>query len=155
MPAAHQAAAASALGGQPETSRAAKSAGMWGNLRSVVPRWRQAERAGGDRDRTVPAAAAAAALLDRPAAPSDEGRQHGSGSSTPTAAGGAVPARPAGPAAPDFGYSRGLERKYRVLRELGRGGNGVVRVVEELATGAEWALKSIPKVLDDPKLSDT
>ncbi|KAI7841033.1 hypothetical protein COHA_005261 [Chlorella ohadii] len=147
-------AAQTAAAVQPETSRAAKSAGLWGNLRSVVPRWKLAERAADRGDRLVPAAAAAAALLDRTSVPSDEGRQHGSGTSTPTAASSET-ARPASPSSPDFGYSRGLEKKYRVLRELGRGGNGVVRVVEELATGTEWALKSIPKVLVDPKLSET
>lgn len=141
---------------QPETSRAAKSAGLWGNLRSVVPRWKLAERAAERGDRLVPAAAAAAALLDRTSVPSDEGRQHGSGSSTPTASSSEQPtARSASPASPDFGYSRGLEKKYRILRELGRGGNGVVRAVEDLATGTEWALKSIPKVLVDPKVSET
>ena len=92
-------------------------------------------------------ATAAAAVLDPPA----EAHAHtASGASTPTGC-----SEPAGGDAPqDFGYSRGLDKKYRVLRELGRGGNGTVYVAEQLATGTEFALKSIPKVLTDPKLSE-
>jgi hypothetical protein len=136
---------------------ATKSTGVWGTLRTVVPRWNQKAPSPKDSRSAVQVTAAAAgcAVLDPPAGSSLERtsasrpaeqrerqqRQRGE--------------HPAGDGPADFGYKRGLERKYRVLRELGRGGNGVVRVVEELATGAEWALKSIPKVLNDPKLSET
>jgi calcium-dependent protein kinase len=51
----------------------------------------------------------------------------------------------AGAAPPDLGYSRGLEAKYEWGKELGRGGNGVVRVVRDRKTGEEWACKSLPK----------
>jgi calcium-dependent protein kinase len=56
--------------------------------------------------------------------------------------------------APTFGYSRNLDKRFRIEREIARGGNGVVFLVTDLNTGQEWAMKSIPKVLSDPKLSD-
>lgn len=57
-------------------------------------------------------------------------------------------------AGPQFGYARNLEKRFRIERELARGGNGVVMLVVDIETGQEWAMKSIPKVLSDPKLSD-
>lgn len=57
-------------------------------------------------------------------------------------------------AGPQFGYARNLEKRFRIERELARGGNGVVTLVVDIETGQEWAMKSIPKVLSDPKLSD-
>lgn len=134
---------------QPECSRSARAAGVWGTLRGVVPRpW-------GSKGPAPPAAGgpSAAPTADRPSLE----RNSLTASSAP-ASGASTPKEQeragAGPGAPDFGYSRGLEKKYEVLRELGRGGNGVVYVVRDRGTGAEYALKSIPKVLTDPKLSD-
>ena len=63
-------------------------------------------------------------------------------------------AAPQPSAAPTFGYSRNLEKRFRIEREIARGGNGIVFLVTDLNTGQEWAMKSIPKVLSDPKLSD-
>jgi calcium-dependent protein kinase len=58
----------------------------------------------------------------------------------------AAPTPPAANAPlPDLGYSRGIEDKYEWGKELGRGGNGVVRVVRDRKTGDEWACKSLPK----------
>ncbi|GLC37832.1 hypothetical protein PLESTB_001481200 [Pleodorina starrii] len=51
--------------------------------------------------------------------------------------------------APYLGYPSGLEDKYKFDRELGKGGNGVVRVVLNRETGEEFACKSIRKVLSD------
>jgi hypothetical protein len=62
-------------------------------------------------------------------------------------------AAPQPPAAPSFGYSRALEQRFRVKREIARGGNGVVTLVEDIHTGQEWAMKSVPKVLTDPSAS--
>lgn len=50
---------------------------------------------------------------------------------------------------PYFGYQVGLEEKYKYDRELGKGGNGIVRVVMDRETGEEFACKSIKKVLTD------
>lgn len=47
----------------------------------------------------------------------------------------------------DFGYDRNLDIKYDWGKELGKGGNGVVRVVVDRATGQEYACKAIQKVL--------
>jgi len=63
-------------------------------------------------------------------------------------------AAPQPSAAPTFGYSRNLEKRFRIERELARGANGIVFLVIDHNTGQEWAMKSIPKVLSDPKLSD-
>ncbi|KAL4539394.1 hypothetical protein Ndes2437B_g02227 [Nannochloris sp. 'desiccata'] len=63
-------------------------------------------------------------------------------------------AAPQPSAAPTFGYSRNLDKRFRIQRELARGGNGIVFLVVDHHTGQEWAMKSIPKVLSDPKLSD-
>lgn len=133
----------------PETSRGAKAAGLWGTLRGAVPRpW-------GSKGQALPAAAgapSAAPTADRPALERSSLTASGppSGTSTPKEQERAG----AAPDAPDFGYQRGLEKKYEVLRELGRGGNGVVYVVRDRGTGLEYALKSIPKVLTDPSLSE-
>ncbi|PSC73235.1 Pkinase-domain-containing [Micractinium conductrix] len=126
--------------------------GVWGALRTVVPRWAQAKPPSGKAERSSVAVAATAggAVLDPPAA----GLERTSFNLATQEQQKQSDAAPTDPSCPDFGYARGLDKKFRVLRELGRGGNGVVRVVEELATGAEFALKSIPKQLTDPKLSE-
>jgi serine/threonine protein kinase len=51
------------------------------------------------------------------------------------------------------GFPPGLEDKYKFDRELGQGGFGVVRVVEEVSTGTKFACKSIKKSLDLPNIS--
>ncbi|KAG2453493.1 hypothetical protein HYH02_001713 [Chlamydomonas schloesseri] len=51
--------------------------------------------------------------------------------------------------APFLGYATDLEKHYELGRELGKGGNGVVRIVKKLDTGEEFACKSIRKVLTD------
>ena len=48
-----------------------------------------------------------------------------------------------------FGYLRNFELRYDRGRELGRGGNGVVRLVRDRTTGRDYACKSIPKVLSE------
>ena len=45
-----------------------------------------------------------------------------------------------------FGYAGGLEHRYELGRELGRGGNAVVRIVRDRRTGLELACKTIKKV---------
>jgi hypothetical protein len=47
----------------------------------------------------------------------------------------------------DFGYDKDVEARYEFGRELGKGGNGVVRAVVDRATGEEFACKAIRKVL--------
>jgi len=54
----------------------------------------------------------------------------------------------------NFGYARNLEQRFRVKSEIARGGNGIVTLVVDQHTGHEWAMKSLPKVLDDPNLSE-
>lgn len=121
--------------------------GLWGNLRTVVPAWRKAPLGkGGDSRAVIASAASGVAVLDPPLERTSTGSSSRSADDTSSA--------PQGDVGPDFGYLRGLERKYRIVRALGKGGNGVVRVVEELATGQEFALKSIPKTLTDPELSE-
>lgn len=39
-------------------------------------------------------------------------------------------------AAPTLGYDSGFSQSYQLERELGRGGNGVVRLATQIATGA-------------------
>ncbi|GIL78391.1 hypothetical protein Vretimale_7737 [Volvox reticuliferus] len=51
--------------------------------------------------------------------------------------------------APYLNYKTDMEEKYIFGRELGKGGNGVVRVVTNRETGEEFACKSILKVLKD------
>lgn len=53
-----------------------------------------------------------------------------------------------------FGYDRTFAKRFRIIKELARGGNGVVSLAQDLETGQEFAVKSIPKVLTDPNLSD-
>lgn len=72
----------------------------------------------------------------------------------PAAAQGGGGGAPQPAPAPEFGYARGWAAKYKVLSELGRGGNGVVTLVADMQTGQEFATKSIPKVLTDPNISD-
>jgi calcium-dependent protein kinase len=48
-----------------------------------------------------------------------------------------------------FGYSRNLGQRFQIRDEIARGGNGVVRLVVDERTGQQFAMKSIPKVLDD------
>jgi calcium-dependent protein kinase len=48
----------------------------------------------------------------------------------------------------DFGYDRDIESKYEWGRQLGKGGNGVVRQVKSRATGEQYACKAIGKVLE-------
>lgn len=50
-----------------------------------------------------------------------------------------------------LGLPRGLEQKYTTLsgEPLGKGGNGLVTLVEHIATGEKFACKAIPKALSD------
>ena len=68
--------------------------------------------------------------------------------------GAGAPAPISPPPSSSWGYERGAESRFTVLRELGRGGNGVVTLVRDETNGQEYAMKSIPKVLDNPKFSD-
>lgn len=89
-------------------------------------------------------------LLERRSnVPLDSDDAQAEGDSSPFTNGAPQPDAPT-----NFGYSRTLDRRFRVKQELARGGNGVVSLVENLETGQEWAMKSIPKVLTDPNLSD-
>jgi len=54
----------------------------------------------------------------------------------------------------NFGYGTNYERRYTFEKELARGGNGVVHLVKDNETGQQFAIKSIPKVLTDPRLSE-
>lgn len=134
--------------------------GLWGTLRTVRVPWGHHKATGSKTDArsaVAVAATAGSAVLDPPAGKQAlERNSVNGGSAAPRGSGAsddsAVP--PRGDSGLDFGYLRGLEKKYRITKELGKGGNGVVRLVEELATGQEFALKSIPKVLTDPQLSD-
>jgi len=49
----------------------------------------------------------------------------------------------------DLGFPRDLDSQWTWGKELGRGGNGVVRIVVNKETGEEFACKSIRKVLKD------
>ena len=50
-------------------------------------------------------------------------------------------------AAPSLGFPTDMSDKYEsVGQELGKGGNGVVRVVRSITSGTQFACKSIPKV---------
>jgi calcium-dependent protein kinase len=53
-----------------------------------------------------------------------------------------------------FGYATGVEKKYRVEKELARGGNGIVALVTQLATGRSFAMKILPKYISDPNVSE-
>ncbi|KAF6262574.1 kinase-like domain-containing protein [Scenedesmus sp. NREL 46B-D3] len=48
----------------------------------------------------------------------------------------------------DFGYDHDIESKYEWGRQLGKGGNGVVREVKCMASGEQYACKAIGKVLE-------
>lgn len=65
-----------------------------------------------------------------------------------------VDSAPQNPSTPDFGYSRDHERRYRIKNEIARGGNGIVTLVVDIRTGQEYAMKSLPKILDDPNVSE-
>ena len=54
----------------------------------------------------------------------------------------------------NFGYSRKLGARFEVGRELARGGNGIIRLVEDKRTHQSFAMKCIPKVLADPAVSE-
>lgn len=54
----------------------------------------------------------------------------------------------------NFGYAVDLKKHYEVEKELARGGNGVVFLAVKTDTGVKYAMKSIPKVLQDPKISE-
>ena len=45
-----------------------------------------------------------------------------------------------------LGYSTNIEEKYEWGKELGKGGNGIVRVVVDRLTGEEYACKAIRKL---------
>mmetsp|Transcript_4670 Transcript_4670/g.10122 ORF Transcript_4670/g.10122 Transcript_4670/m.10122 type:complete len:774 (+) Transcript_4670:212-2533(+) len=49
----------------------------------------------------------------------------------------------------DMGYSKGFEENYIIGSELGKGGNGCVRVVTDKSNSLDYACKSIPKVLGE------
>ena len=54
----------------------------------------------------------------------------------------------------DCGFPRrSIESKYRIGKELGQGGFGSVRVVEDLSNEAQFAVKSIRKSLDIPNVT--
>jgi len=55
--------------------------------------------------------------------------------------------------APTLGLPRGLEERYTLGRTLGRGGFGLVRAATSVATGLEYACKTISKTLDLPDVS--
>lgn len=54
----------------------------------------------------------------------------------------------------DWGYLKNLEKRFQLLKQIGRGGNGVVRVARDRDTGEEYACKILPKVLNDPRASE-
>lgn len=45
------------------------------------------------------------------------------------------------PAVPDLGYRKGFADAFELQRELGRGGNGVVRLAKHIPTGGP---RSVP-----------
>lgn len=54
----------------------------------------------------------------------------------------------------DLGYSRDIESKYEWGKELGKGGNGVVREVTSKETGEVFACKAIGKQLTGADVSE-
>ena len=126
---------------------------MWGRIHSVVPGWRQQrptpaldhrlspqharQQPGGTH---VPAATLEAHAVQQQAARDAAAPAAASGCSTFAAS---VDAD-GSPAPQDFGYSRGMRQRFRVIKELGRGGNGIVTLVTD--EQQLFAMKSIPKV---------
>ncbi|GAB4824010.1 hypothetical protein N2152v2_011056 [Parachlorella kessleri] len=55
---------------------------------------------------------------------------------------------------PRLGYLEGFDDTYAFVKELGKGGNGVVRLAIHRQSGREFAVKSMPKVLRDPAASE-
>jgi serine/threonine protein kinase len=53
-----------------------------------------------------------------------------------------------------MGYLKGFAEQYELGKRLGKGGSGTVHACTRRATGAAFAVKSIPKVLVDPGVSD-
>ena len=53
-----------------------------------------------------------------------------------------------------WGYLTGFADTYRVLGQVGKGGNGVVNRVVHKATGREYACKVLPKQLADTRASE-
>ena len=53
----------------------------------------------------------------------------------------------------DWGYEKGLEGTYKLGRQIGRGGSATVRVAQHRTSGAEFAVKTLPKRLDSPGVS--
>ncbi|CAL8463594.1 g3128 [Coccomyxa elongata] len=53
-----------------------------------------------------------------------------------------------------WGYETGFTDTYRVLGQVGKGGNGVVNRVVHKASGREYACKVLPKHLADTRASD-
>ena len=53
-----------------------------------------------------------------------------------------------------WGYETGFSDTYRVLGQIGKGGNGVVNRVVHKASGREYACKVLPKHLADPRASE-
>lgn len=49
----------------------------------------------------------------------------------------------------DLGYDKDIDAYYNWGKQLGQGGNGVVRIVTDNNTGEEFACKSVKKVLAD------
>ena len=53
----------------------------------------------------------------------------------------------------DWGYEKGLEGTYKLGRQIGRGGSATVRVAQHRTSGAEFVVKTLPKRLDSPGVS--
>ncbi|KAI3425767.1 hypothetical protein D9Q98_007742 [Chlorella vulgaris] len=62
--------------------------------------------------------------------------------------------KPKNAPAPVLGYSTGFESHYELQHKLGEGGNAAVRLGRHKTTGRTAAVKSIPKVLNDPNASE-
>lgn len=116
---------------------------MFSKIRAVVPGWTRHPVAAPPLARHSPA----------PDSAQQEQRQRGGTGAAAAVleAAATTPPSHAGSPPPDtaagsFGYARLPEGRYRVEKELGRGGNGVVTLVMDTATGKQFAMKSIPKV---------
>lgn len=59
-----------------------------------------------------------------------------------------------GTAANHLGYLTDFAASYRLGKQLGKGGSGTVYTATRLSDGAEFAAKIIPKVLNDPRVSE-